>query len=365
MFRRQTRLIVTCVAILLSSLTAFAAEPPSPFQLRDTAIIDEPRGAAYIAKPNGTIDAVDLAAGRTLWNSDDAALPLGVGDDLLVAQFEEKPAGERLRIVVIDTASGSKVSEATIPLPDGARALVSDELGKKFRATAEREGATFLITWYYQSLAVRGDAREKEEDEREEAGSFAGSVRIQARSGKVLASSGGPVTDVPARWRMHGAPPQQPWHANGRSVRSEGGRGGPLVLKRTESASGRPLPEQAVSNRALVHVASFDQRHLLVTERVGDGGPDDPEYRWQVFAMDTGERATELRRDVSATPFFVFGDSIVLISPPHAYRNGDTLVEVPLKLEAFRLSTSVAKWNVELRDLTYRGRMPLRRAKKR
>jgi hypothetical protein len=356
---RRAFLIVTFVTVLFSSIAVLAAAPSPPFLLRDTAIVDEGRGAAYIAKPNGTIEALDLAGGRTLWTSDDAALPLGVDDGLLVAQFEEKPPTERLRIVIIDAAGGDKVSEATIALPAGVRALVSDELGTSFRATAERDGATFLISWYFQSLAVRGEAQD-EDEQKMSTRAFAGSARVHSQTGKVVASSGGPVTDVPGPWKKYGAPPQQPWHTGAVSARSEGGRGGPLVLKRTETASGRPLPEQALSNRALVNVASFDQRHLLVTERVGEGGPDDPEYRWQVFAMDTGERATEFRRDVSAAPFFLFEDSIVLVSQPQALRRGEVLVKEPLKLEAFRLSTGVAKWNVELRDLTYRGQVPPR-----
>jgi hypothetical protein len=142
------------------------------------------------------------------------------------------------------------------------------------------------------------------------------------------------------------------------SARTEGGRGEPLTLKRTETASARPLPDQILSKHAVTFVPSSDQRHLLVSERVGEGGPDDPEYLWIVFAGDTADRATELRRDVSAAPFFVFSDSVVFESRPHGYVRGEVWVNEPLEIEAVRLSTGVPKWKAELRDLSYRGPRP-------
>jgi hypothetical protein len=339
----------------MAPLAALAAE--SPFLLRDTAIIDPAHGAAYVATPGGTVDAVDLSAGRTLWTSAEAAVPLGIDQGLVVAQSEEKPLPtEKFKIVVLDAANGGKVSEATVMLPDGVRALVEDEIGKSFRATAEREGALFVVSWLYSDFEVRGKA--PSENEKPALHFYAGSVRLDPRSGKVINASGGELTGPPARWKRYGAPPQQPWQSGTVSARAEGGRGGPLVLKRTDAASGRALPDQTLSAHALVDVASYDQAHLLVSERVGGGGPDDPEYHWIVYAVETGERISELRRDVSAAPFFVFGDSIVLTSQPRTYIRGDVRVDEPLQLQAFRLSSGVPKWNVELRDLSNHHPLP-------
>jgi hypothetical protein len=348
-------MILVCTLTLFSAVSAFAQEA-SAFLLRRGAIADPPRGAAYVSKPNGGIDAVDLDSGRTLWTSGDAALPLGVGDGLLVAQFEEKPqATARLRIVVLDVADGGKLNEASIPLPAGVRGLVADERGRSFRATAEREGAHFLVSWYYQESLIRGAAPQPGQ---QTVRRFAGSARVHPQTGKVVASDGGEVSEAPGRWKTHGSPPGPPWRSGKVSARTEGGRGGPLTLKRTDVSSGRSLPDQAVSKASITSIPSADQHHLLSSERVGEGGPDSPEYRWTIFALDTAERTTELRRDVSAAPFFVFSDSVILESAAHGYRRGDVRVDEPLEIQAIRLSTGVAKWEVELRDLAYHGRRP-------
>ncbi|HYR27137.1 MAG TPA: hypothetical protein VEU30_01650, partial [Thermoanaerobaculia bacterium] len=261
----------------------------------------------------------------------------------------------RLLVAVLDAARGTKVSEAAIALPAGVRGLVGDHKGRRFQASAERDGATFLISWFYYETVVPGAMKKREQLPIR---LFAGSARVQTDSGRVLNSDGGLVDDVPGRWKRHGAPPDEPWQSGNVSARAEGGRGKALTLKRTETGSGRPLPDHVLSKAAITSVAASDQRHVLASERVGDGGPDDPEYLWLVYATETGEKATELRRDISATPFFVFGDSIIVSSPAHGYFRGQLKVEEPLELHAIRLTTGVPKWEVELRDLEYRGKVP-------
>src|SRR5207248_8378597 len=166
-------------------------------------ILDPARGAAYVAKPNGTIDAVDLASGRTLWTSADAALPIGADQGRLVAQIEEKPLPtERFQVAVLDGAAGRKLSEAAITLPAGVRALIVEGKVSAFRAVAEREGALFLVSWFYQEYVAEGiTPRPGERTWR----FFAGSARIFPQNGQVIAAQGGLVSDVPARWRTYGS----------------------------------------------------------------------------------------------------------------------------------------------------------------
>src|SRR5258707_5601768 len=247
---------------MILSTAGFAAPPPASFPLRYGTIVNPAGSAVYVAKPNGTIDAVDLASGRALWTSAEAALPLGVDQNLLVAQFEEKPrASEQFHLVVLDATSGRKLNEATVTLPAGVRALVADDKAKSFRATAEREGALFLVSWYYQEYLIDSIAPKPEEPVLR---SYAGSAHLNPQTGKIIAADGGQVGDVPGRGKAFGAPPQAPWQAGGQAAHTEGGRGGPLTLKRTD-AGGTPLPDQVLSRRALIAAPSADQRHVLAT----------------------------------------------------------------------------------------------------
>lgn len=344
------------LAATLAGTAGLAAQTAPPFLLRHGAIVDPARGAAYVAKPNGSVEAVDLSSGRTLWASAAAAIPIGADPQLLVAQVEEKPLPtDRFQVAILDVASGATVSEATIALPAGARALIADEKAKSFRATAEREGAHFLVSWIYSESLLRPVAPPPGAPTMRV---FAGSARIHPQSGKVVASDGGLVDGKPGRWQRYGNPPAPPWRAGNVVARTEGGRGGPLTLKRADAASGRELPDRALAKAAITAVPSADQRHVLASERVGEGGPDDPEYRWGIFAIDTAERAVELRNDVSAAPFFLFDDSVILESLPHGYVRGEAHVDEPLEMRSVRLTTGVPKWEIELRDLSYRGPRP-------
>ncbi len=175
--RRISRILAFSVLIIPGA--AFAAPASSPFLVRHGTIVDPARGTAYVAKPNGTIDAVDLASGRTLWTSADAALPLGADQDLLVAQVEERPLRtERFQVAILDAASGGKLSEATIILPAGVSSFVADEKAGSFRAVAEREGGLFLVSWYYQENLGQGITRPGESTWR----FFAGSALLRSSS---------------------------------------------------------------------------------------------------------------------------------------------------------------------------------------
>jgi hypothetical protein len=110
-------------------LTAWAtaalhAASVAPFPVPAETIVDPTRGAAYVAKPNGTIDAVGLDSGQTIWTSSDTALPLGVDGHFLVAQSESDSQPATLPIAVVHTTSGRKLVAVAIPLPSGVHVSV-------------------------------------------------------------------------------------------------------------------------------------------------------------------------------------------------------------------------------------------------
>ena len=376
MHLRSLRAAMVSVCVLTASVLVADG---SPFVLSRGVIVDGEREALYLPDPTGEIEAIDLSAGRVLWTSSDAALPLAVEGSLLVAQGEETRPG-RLPIVVYDVAAGGhKVVSAVLPLPDDIRALIADEKDRSFRATAKRLGNEILISWTYRQVFIQGVAPVPEEPMPTRI--VTGSARLDLGTGAVIASAAteqrtGVVHPVPVptmESRRNESPAIQTHAAPSRTVqkltentlrsgnvmaRWEGGRGGPLILKRWDVQSGAPLPDVVLVEKAIVALASAAQTHLLASERVGAGGPQDPEYRWSIFTIDTGERVTELRRDASAAPFFVWKDAVVFESRPYGYLVGDHWIEEPLKIRSIRLSRGVPTWDRPVRHLEYRGPLP-------
>jgi hypothetical protein len=338
-----------------------AQESPA-FELRRGVIADAARAAVYLPEESGGIAAVDLASGRSLWKSDAAALPIATNGRLLLAQAEDKPAAARLRVVVLDVeAGGRKLLESSVALPDDVRASIADGAGRRFRAHAVPEGEGFLISWTYEDVPLIGTARPP--GELLPRYNASGAVRVQPATGEVVAveaaalSSRAKLDDAAEQVRRANDLPVAPWRAGGVFAAAQGGRGGPLKLRRWDALTGAALPERQLSRKAIAFLAS-ESDHLLVSERAGGGGPDDPEYSWSIFSLETGDRIGALRRDVSAAPFLVFAGNVVFESQPFGYRRGETWVDEPLSIRAVRLSTGVPLWTHVVRDLEYRGPMP-------
>jgi hypothetical protein len=131
-----------------------------------------------------------------------------------------------------------------------------------------------------------------------------------------------------------------------------------LTLKRWDALTGVAFPDRVLLQKAIVALPSADESLLLGSERVGEGGPEDPEYRWSIFSLETGERLAEIRRDVSAAPFFIWDGNVVFESRPYGYRIGEVWVDEPLKIRAVRFSRGVPVWDRAVRHLEYRGPVP-------
>jgi hypothetical protein len=338
---------------MIQALVLAAAVPahtpmvqPRPFELRHGVLVDPARAAVYLGRPKGGVEAVDLSSGRSLWATDGAALPLGLSGRALAAQGEEPKPGPRLPLVVLDvTAGGRKTLEATLPLPADVHALVTNELGRSFHATAEPDDGGLRVAWSYKETRVSGMAPPR--GERPPTRTLSGAARVDLATGRVDPAEPSkrpvesPAAAKPARWR-----------AGAVLAAAEGGRGGPLTLKRWDAETGRPLPDRLLLEKALVVLPSADAQHLLASEPIENG------YRWSIFSLATGERVGESRQAVSAAPFFVWKDVIVFVSQPYGWRSGEKWIEEPLKARAVRLSSGDPVWDREIRDLEYRGTTP-------
>src|SRR3954463_16411273 len=88
-----------------SAVTALAAPVDHGASLRDGVLVAPDRGLAYVMRPGGGIDAIDLASGNVRWHSDAAAKPLAISGKRLIAQAESK--GDTLDVVALDARRGA------------------------------------------------------------------------------------------------------------------------------------------------------------------------------------------------------------------------------------------------------------------
>ena len=146
MSRKFTRLAAFMLAASIATWPAFA-EAGSP-SLHDGVVVSPAHGVVYVMAPGGGIDGVDLETGSLVWHTSEAARPLALAGDRLIAQAEPDMKGW-LPVVTFDTRkAGTVASRARIALPKDVRALIDDGLGKAFRVWADVAGTSeVLLSW--------------------------------------------------------------------------------------------------------------------------------------------------------------------------------------------------------------------------
>ena len=332
---------------------ATAGAVPAPasdaVSLHRVVLADLARGAAYVAAPGRAVESIELASGRVAWRTDAASVPLALSENGLLARGEDEEPRSSLPVAVLDPRrDGRAVFSATVPLADDARALASDDAARSFRIDAYGAAGAFVARWVYREAAVHGVAPPPGEapPERVRDGVF----RVDPERGRVETLEAAP----PKPGRGEHAP-----RPVGRFLVSvDGGRGGPLTLRRQDARSGRRLPDHRLLDNALLSLVSADGRHLLAVDEAAAGRPEQPEYVWSIFALESGERLGEMRRPFSATPFVVFEDRLIFVPPPRGRRHEGRWIEDPLSLCAVKLPDGEPQWERPLRDLEYRGALP-------
>jgi hypothetical protein len=219
------------------------------------------------------------------------------------------------------------------------------------------------VTWTYRGAPVQGIARApgRAQDKLE----LAGAVRIELASGRIVETQERspnapvpPATGLPGELMERHQLPQAPARAGNVLAVTIGGRREAVILKRWSATSGAPLPDVVLVKDGLLAMPSSDSRHVVTIERVGRGGPADPEYRWSLFSQETGQLVGRLRRDSSAARFFVSTSSVIFESQPHGVLQGTVMVNRPLEIVSIGFSTGNQVWSHAIRDLEYRGGTP-------
>ena len=79
---------------------------------------------------------------------------------------------------------------------------------------------------------------------------------------------------------------------------------------------------------------------------------------WTIFERDSGRRLGEFRTHPRYTPFRGRHARDLPGTPPHARRQGQSIVEEPLQLSAADLSTGARVWSQPVRDTVDRQLPP-------
>ncbi len=334
MIRNRYGKVLAPLAVLAFSFgpTVWALQPQEamsrPFELRPGVIIDPNAGRAYVARPEGGIEAVALAQGTQVWRSGDAATPLALQGDLLVAQAEPS-SSNRLEIVVLDMRQqGRRVSASSVDLPSGVRVSVGETLRGSFTARGMASEADVLVRWdYLEHIAQALEPKGPEEEQ--------GPGPLVER-GEPRAESGAFRLSLPS------------------------GTATPLATAEGVPLAGRSPDLTGADRLRTVPGSQFlsaDGRHVLSSERVADDRVWE-KYQWTIYNRSSGQRVGELRSYQSQAPFFVSGTLLTHEVGPYQRRDGEKLLEMPLAIRTVDLTAGRELWSRAIRDTTYRGPFP-------
>lgn len=320
---RTPAALVLAASFALSAVSAPAQQSPAAV-FRPGLLLHSARGVAYVMTPDGGIAAVDLTNGAAVWSTHDAAMPLALVGNLLVAQVQPTTLSNRLQLVTLNTqARGARVGRGVAELPAGVQVSIGETPHGNFSIDARASAGNAVVTWTFVSAERRGME--------------------------------GPADTVPPG--RQGVRPVQPRIARG-ALRMNPATGAVTRLDSTTPRRPSPRwllpPNERVKDAPLTQYQSADGKHVLVTEVVGDDRVWD-KYRWTIYDGTTRRPIGEHRTHVSFAPFVVHDGLLIYETTPYARQGA---AEEPAKLRAFDLKTGRQVWGVQVREVVYRGPFP-------
>jgi hypothetical protein len=314
----------------VSQLTfSSAPENVGPFELSTGVIVDPAGRRIYVMDPEHGIKAVDLATGERMWLTKIAAKPIGWAAGRLIGQVETSEIPNRLTIVAINPATGSKIVAGGMTLPGDVRASVTESLKGDFKAVAGLADGDTVVSWQFtkrspkalppgtrSTLPAPGGIAPRALINGTDSGVF----RMNLATGAVSSMSTGESEPLNRLLMEEHLAPEQP------------------------NISDRQFP-------------SADGQNILVSTQTSDD-EELEKYTLTVYERETKARLGEFKSHVSLVPFFVWRSLVIYESSPYVQRTGDGVREQPRKIRAIDLKAGKEIWSVEIRDAKYRGPFP-------
>jgi len=300
-----------------------AAFPDHGIALLEGVVIAPQLGLAYLMRPSGGIDAVDLARGTVRWHSDSGAKPLALSGNRLIAQAESRGAGT-LELVALDTRNGSARDAVRVSLPAGIMATVVDTPAGSFRIRADSADSELVVRWEATGMTVAQGYLPAADDGL--APSVAAGQAVLDLASPSLRVKAEPAVDIVHSDSLARAALQE--------VRT------PIV-----AGEGRQM-------------LSADGRHVLVTEPLAAAELTLDRHRWTLYERAGGARLGSVPAMVSATPFLIVGSVLYHTAPAYAVRRDGKFVEQQAALRAVNLKTGAEMWKVTARETAFKGPFP-------
>lgn len=325
------------------------------FELSPGVVVDRDRSEAYVMSPDGPIVALDLAGGKEVWRSSDAAKPLAVTGDLLVSQAEKAGPNNELAIVALRTGEGSLVTRTLVDLPSNVLPAINQTANRAFMTHAEPGATDTTVSWEFVERPLRGIAPGAIEVlPGEEMPTVLTEAVPGAAASDTATEPGAEV--VVARGAVRLDPTGGTATPLGPAVLDTPTEPGPSAIAPSAAAPDLP-PDQMLPGIPGPQFLSADGAHVLTSDRVGDDSVWD-KYLWKIFERSTGNKLGEVRCHVRFAPFFVSGSQVVYQLEPFARRVGDRFVEEPVQIRSADLQTGQRLWSHAVRDIVDRDPPP-------
>jgi hypothetical protein len=111
--------------------------------------------------------------------------------------------------------------------------------------------------------------------------------------------------------------------------------------------------DKKISGAPPTQYESADKRHIMASERVADDKTW-AKYRWIVFDRATNKRIGEFRTHLAFAPFVVRDSTLIYETTPYVNAGKSE----PAKLRGVNLANGQETWNVEVREVSFRGPYP-------
>lgn len=325
-------------------------------------IFDAGRAAVYLMNPAGGIDAVSAASGKQLWSSVEAAQPLALIDDILIAQGTPPRRAGVLHLVVLGAEDGKRRQTFTVALPEGIWAAVDDRVGATFRVQAVVLAGEPHVLWdhtrrYTKGIAPQpGEALEQQTVGASRLDLAAGlAIEVDRATLKLEPALPAAVRQATQAWADAGELSMYPAPA-GNVIAATRSANEQIVLERWDR-QGAPLPVVALfSSPYILTLRSADGQHLLVADRVAPGAWD--EYGWSFFDLESGRRLGRVRNHRSHASFFVHDSTLIYVALPYGRRVGGEMTMEAKMLRAVQIGGGKVIWERPLRDTAFRGSFP-------